>query len=117
MRDNIFSLRVDGRDHGWGDANCQGCEPIESARYLRPHTEFGTSCPGLVHSERLLGEADEAKTILVCDTCFTNPQLFRSESCIAGRFVLTKMERVSQTLQFSVVIKWSRPFSIEPQLF
>ena len=49
--------------------------------------------------------------------------LFRSEHLISPRiyiddlFSCANMERVSHALQFSIVIKRSRPPSIEPQLF
>jgi hypothetical protein len=79
MEGKKFGLRVSGREHGCGDANRPGCESIETERYPRPHRDFGGSCLGLVHAERLVNETNKAKTVLVCDTCFANPRWPLSE--------------------------------------
>jgi hypothetical protein len=79
MRDKKFVLRVSGREHGAGDADCPGCKSIETERYPRPHRDFGGSCLGLVHAERFVNETNKAKTVLVCDTCFANPRWSLSE--------------------------------------
>jgi hypothetical protein len=65
MHDKIFGLRVHGRDHGQGDPNCPGCEAIDNKPFPRPHKEFGTSCLGLVHAERLTNNRNEVKKVLV----------------------------------------------------
>ncbi len=70
----MFSLRVDGRDHRSGDANCPGCVSINKQSYPRPHKDFGQTCLGLIHAERLLKASNEPITVFVCDTCFANPR-------------------------------------------
>lgn len=74
MRGTVFTLRTTGRDHGWNDPNCPGCESIDNKQYPRPHKDFGTSCLGMVHAERLKNDTGELKTVLLCDTCFANPK-------------------------------------------
>jgi hypothetical protein len=69
-----FCLRVGGRDHASNEANCPGCDSIETEQYPRPHKDFGTSCLGLIHAERLLNSNNEQIVVLVCDTCFANPR-------------------------------------------
>jgi len=76
MRDGTFAFWVSGRDHRWDDANCPGCESIDNQQYPRPHKDFGTSCLGLVHAERVVNDTNEVKAVLSCDVCRVNPKQF-----------------------------------------
>jgi hypothetical protein len=73
----VFRFRNSGREHTFSDTDCRGCEPLNGERYPRPHKDFGATCLGLIHAERLETGADDSKTILVCDTCFDNPPILK----------------------------------------
>lgn len=76
IKTKLVRFRMGGRQHTVYDPRCAGCESVAaSARWPRPHHEFGTStCLGLVHAERFTNPASQESNLVIwCDVCGVKP--------------------------------------------
>ena len=70
----VFCFRLTGRNHEWGNKDCNGCEHFVDKPFPRPHVVYGSTCPGLVHAGVLVNALNNLTEMVVqCDTCGCKP--------------------------------------------